>query len=86
MDAEIVIEIKNAVREVFTDGAVVSPETHEDHHRWIRAQIQKAEACTRNRQRITAHVVGWIAVSFISGLGFLLWLGFKLVTKGAVNE
>lgn len=86
MDAEIVIEIRNAVREVFTEGALVSPATHEDHHRFIQSLIKKNEACTRNRQRITAHVIGWLAVSFISGLGFLLWLGFKIVTKGAVHE
>ena len=85
MDADIVIEIRNAVREAFTDGAVVSPETHEDHHRWVRAQIQKAEACTRNRQRITAHVIGWIAVSFISGIAFLMWTGWKIISKGAVE-
>lgn len=77
---KITEEVKQAiikgVKSSFTNGALVEPETHENHHRWIHAKIEKEQACIENRRRITTHVIGWLAVSFISGIGFLLWLGY----------
>ena len=58
--------VKEAVKEVFKSGTMVSPETHEDHHRWVCTAIKKQEKCIENRQRITTHVIGWLAVGALS--------------------
>lgn len=79
---QLVAMIKVAVHEAMTDGAIVSQETHENHHRWIQAQIKRAEACIRNRQRITTTVIAALIVSTISWFGYLIWLGVQLAAKG----
>jgi len=71
------VVIKEAVRDAMAEGAQVGVETHEKHHRWLEVQIKRTEQCMENRQRLMVHVLSWLAVSAVSGISYLLWLGYQ---------
>jgi hypothetical protein len=54
-----------------TEKGKIDPELHEHHHIWLEEEIKEKKQCRENRQKILVHVLGWGAVSMITGLGYL---------------
>jgi len=55
-------ELVRALKSVFESGALVSPETHENHHRWIHDKVKAEQKCEERRDKLFQHVLGWLAV------------------------
>lgn len=70
-------DVAEAVKEAFTDGALVSPETHELHHRFLEGEIQAKKQCRENRRKITLAVLCFIAIATVAWVGEVIYAAFQ---------
>ena len=81
---EMVKTIGDAVKYVFKDGVLVSPETHERHHRWTERRMELEQSRERLKQRVFIGVILILSSAAISGIGLILWAGYQaIMARGA---
>ncbi len=66
-------DVTEAVKAAFTEGTLVSPETHEKHHRFLEEEIQAKKDCRANRKKITLAVLCFIAIAAVSWVAKAIW-------------
>lgn len=69
-------DITEAVKNVFTEGTLISPETHENHHRWLEEEIQIRKQCRINRNKIVVAVTTFLAISTVAWVGSAIYFAF----------
>ena len=62
-------ELETILESAIGKIAVIDKETHEDHHNWIKMQIDKEQRAQERWEKIKVHVLGWGIVALIASLG-----------------
>ena len=69
--------VRKAVREELDRRRHIEPETHKEHHEFIRAYMAEYEARKSKWEQRGEKVIGWGIISLLGGMGYALWEGLR---------
>lgn len=82
-EAASVDALKTAINEILDERDGFNGRTHADHHRFVAELIDERKKSKERRERLRQQVIGWGAITFLSGVGYSFYQVFVELVKKA---
>jgi len=66
-------DIKTAIHDAISECTFIDFETHTAHHQFVNEMIERRQRRQQLYDKVRQHVIGWGALSVITGLGALIY-------------